>query len=370
MLDGGVAMELNWREWISERNAAHERLDEILKRAEREQRDLTPEEAAEADRLERKLRELFSRLETVAFARSMDGEPREGWRPSGIVDVLRELAGLPTHRANTETRGLLASGSALISGYVAREFFDAVRAALVTGAAGVRTFQVDGNSANIPRVDSDPAVAWLAEGTQLAESDPAISAVTLTPRVLASLVRVSRVLLEDSPVAEEIVEATLRRAVAQELDRVVLRGSGTGAEPRGILNTTGIGSTALAAAPTNWDPLIDAASALREANFEPTAAIMHPSAATLFTKTKDTTGRYIEQPAPVPRVLTTTAMPVKTVLLGDFRQALLGIRSGFEARTVTLQERYADFLQVGFLIYSRADVAVVRAGAFHKVTWP
>jgi hypothetical protein len=58
-LDRGVAIELSWRDWVAERNAAHERLDEILKRAEREQRDLTPEEAAEADRLERKLRELL-----------------------------------------------------------------------------------------------------------------------------------------------------------------------------------------------------------------------------------------------------------------------------------------------------------------------
>jgi len=188
---------------------------------------------------------------------------------------------------------------------------------------------------------------------------------------LAALTRVSRVLLEDSGgLAEQIVENSLRRAVAQELDRVVLRGSGTGAEPRGILNTSGIGETTLSAAPTSWDPLIDAADELRAQNFEPTAVVVHPSVANVLHKLKDTTNRYIEQPSPVPKILTTSSMPQKMVLLGDYRQAVLGVRVGFEARIATLRERYADFLQIGYLIYSRADVAVVRPGAFHVVSWP
>ena len=364
-------MALDVRAWVSERNAATEQLDEILKRAEREGRDLTPEEASECDRLERRLRQLYHELETVAFARSVEGQPSGEFRPSGVMDVLRQLAGLPTQRSNTETRGLNASGSVLVDSYVSKQFYDAVRASLVTAAAGVQTFMVEGNSVNIPKVDSDPAVAWLAEGTQLSESDPAIAAVTLTPKILAALTRVSRVLLEDSGgLAEQIVENSLRRAVAQELDRVVLRGSGTGAEPRGILNTSGIGETTLSAAPESWDVLIDAADELRAQNFEPSACIMHPSAANVFNKLKDTTNRYIEQPSPVPRILTTSSMPPKTVLLGDFKQAILGIRTGFEARVVTLKERFADYLQVAFLIYSRADVGVVRPGAFFKISWP
>ena len=364
-------MALDVRAWVSERNAATERLDEILKRAEREGRDLTPEEAAECDRLERRLRQLYHELETVAFARSLEGQPSGEFRPSGIVDTLRALAGLPTQRSTTETRGLNASGSALITDYVAKTFFDAVRAALVTAAAGVQVFEIEGNSVNIPRLDSDPAVAWLSEGTQLTESDPAIAAVTLTPKILASLVRVSRTLLEDSGgLAEQIVENSLRRAVAGALDRAVLLGSGTGAEPRGILNTSGIGETTLSAAPTSWDVLIDAADALREQNFEPTAAIMHPSAANLFNKLKDTTNRYIEQPSSVPRILTTTAMPQKTVLVGDFKQAVLGVRAGLELQIITLRERFMDYLQYGFVVLSRADVAVIRDAAFYVLTWP
>ena len=364
-------MALDVRAWVSERNAATEQLDEILKRAEREGRDLTPEEAAECDRLERRLRQLYHELETVAFARSLEGQPSGEFRPSGIVDTLRALAGLSTQRSNTETRGLNAAGSALITDYVARAFFDNVRSSLVAAAAGVQVFEVEGNSVNIPRLDADPSVAWLAEGTQLTESDPAIAAVTLTPKILAALTKVSRVLLEDSGgLAEQIVENSLRRAVAQEFDRAVLRGSGTGAEPRGILNTTGIGETTLSAAPTSWDPLIDAADELRAQNFEPTAVVVHPSVANVLHKLKDTTNRYIEQPSPIPKVLTTSSMPQKMVLLGDYRQAVLGVRVGFEARIATLRERYADFLQIGYLIYSRADVAVVRPGAFHVVSWP
>lgn len=343
---------------------AYRELKAILDKAEAEGRDLTPEEAMQAHRLEAK-------IEALSALRFGDGDAREV-RLAGLADVMRGLAGLPTQRA--ETRQLLAgsgSGSVLVSDYVARQFFDNVRAATVTAQAGVRVFNIEGHTARIPKVDSDPAVAWLSEGAQVGTSDPTLSAVELNPKVLATIVRVSRILLEDSGgLAEEIVERTLTRAVATELDRVVLGGSGSGAEPRGILNTTGIGSTALSAAPTSWDDLLDAAGAVREQNFEPTAMIVHPSVATLFSKFKDSTGRYIEKPGALPQVLVTTSMPQKTVLLGDFSQAILGLRAGLEMRVATLQERYADYLQVGFLVYSRADVGVVRPAAFHKVTWP
>lgn len=350
----------------------------ILDAAEREGRDLTREEAETYDRLEKRLAEItgvIEREERLNAAKGRVIHAKDAPVAGGglaevapvIADAMRALAGLQPRLP--ETRDLLSSGSALLGEPVAASFFDAVRAQQVAARAGVATIRVEDAKTRFPRVTADPTVVWLTEGTQLAASDPTIDALVVEPKTAAVLTRVSRQLLEDSdPLAERVVTRTLAGAIAAALDSAVFNGSGTAGQPRGILNTTGIGSTSLASAPTSWDPLLDAAYSLRAANFEPSAVVCHPETAGLFATLKDSTGRYIPKPDGVPQVLYTSAMPQKTVVLGDFSQVAVALRS--EVRLERLAERFADYLQVGFLAHLRADVAVIRPSAFHVVTWP
>lgn len=351
----------------------------ILDTAEREGRDLTREEAETYGRLEKRLEELTDVLEReerlaaiegrIRKARDIDlstADPIAEVAPA-VADALRAVAGLQPRRP--ETRDLLSSGSAMLGEVVADRFFDGVRAQQVATRAGVQTVRVEDAKTRFPRVTADPAITWLVEGTQLSGADPAIDSVLAEPKIAAVLTRVSRPLLEDSGgLAEQVVARVLAGAIAAALDSAVFNGSGTAGQPRGILNTTGIGSTSLSAAPTSWDPVLDAAYALRSANFEPSAVVCHPSVAGVLAKLKDTTDQYIPKPDGVPQVLYSSAMPQKTILVGDFRQAVIALRS--EVRLERLQERFADYLQVGFIAHLRADVVVVRPSAFHKVTWP
>jgi HK97 family phage major capsid protein len=103
----------------------------------------------------------------------------------------------------------------------------------------------------IPRKTATSTAYWVGEGSDITESTPTFDQLTLTPKTLGALTSWSRKLtLQGSPDIEMLMRNDLATKLAVELDRVAIEGSGSGAEPEGILNTTGIGAIALG---TNGD---------------------------------------------------------------------------------------------------------------------
>lgn len=156
-------------------------------------------------------------------------------------------------------------------------------------------------------------------------------------------------------------------AMPPELDRAALLGSGSGAEPRGVVNTSGIGTTALDGALTSYALILAACTALLTANAgEPTAAIMHPRDEGTLAGLTDTTGQPLRLPPRIEalQMLTTTNIATNggdgedesMIVMGDFRRLLIGIRT--ELRIEVLRERYADAHQFAFVAHLRADVAL------------
>jgi HK97 family phage major capsid protein len=114
---------------------------------------------------------------------------------------------------------------------------------------------------------SSSSSAWYAEGGTIAESTPAFDQLTLSANTLASMVEYSRKLLRQSDV-EQILRRDMSRTMAIALDTAILNGSGSGAEPTGILQTSGIGAVAggtNGAAPT-YDNMVDLIAAVAEDN--------------------------------------------------------------------------------------------------------
>ena len=132
---------------------------------------------------------------------------------------------------------------------------DKLRAESVMVAAGARTVPLTSDNLSIAKLATDPTPAFRAENAAIAESDPTFSSVTLTPRSLAVMTKVSRELFEDSLNLESELPRILSVAMAKEMDRIGLLGSGSAPEPRGIANQSGIGTTALDAALTSYAPL-------------------------------------------------------------------------------------------------------------------
>lgn len=83
---------------------------------------------------------------------------------------------------------------------------------------------------------------WVAEDDDAPTSSVAVDNKELVAKSLAVRDYVTRkMLIQSSPSAEQLVLDDLMRAVGGGLDYALLMGSGSGAIPRGIVNTTGVG---------------------------------------------------------------------------------------------------------------------------------
>lgn len=288
-------------------------------------------------------------------------------------------------RTDSEKRAL-AEGTDSAGGYtvpirLATEFIDRLRAQSAAIRAGARTVPMDSQTLSIARLDTDPTVTWRAENALIGDSDPTFSALTLEAKALAGIVKVSRELLADSVNVGEMLTNAFAQAMALEMDRVALWGDGTDDSPVGVAGTSGINEVSMGtngAALSNYDKLIDAVYEMKLDNAaDPTAMIMHPRTEVALAKFKSGDGNPIIVPemiARIPRLATTaasiaetqgTATNASSILFGDFRHLFIGMRE--EVRITILRERYADYGQVGFLCWMRADVALAHKASFSRL---
>ncbi|WP_172327844.1 phage major capsid protein [Mangrovicoccus sp. HB161399] len=328
----------------------------------------------EEDEILSKLLGPEDRMTTWAQAASPD--PYRGLSLGGYLRSM--IVGAKT---DTERRAL-AEGSDSAGGYtvpttLSSQLIDKMRAASVVNAAGARMVPLTSDDHVIARLATDPVPAWRTENSAVTESEPTFDSVPLQPKSLAVLTKISFELMEDSVNLQTELPRIMSVALAKELDRVALIGSGTAPEPRGVANTVGIGTTAHDDAISSYIPLVRARTGILSANAGPVSAIiMHPRDEGAIAEMVDTNGNPLIMPRvlePIP-VLTTTALPIdggvgtneSSVIVGNFRHLLIGMRTNI---TVTvLREHFAGNMQYGLLAYMRADVAVSQPGAFHTIT--
>lgn len=80
----------------------------------------------------------------------------------------------------------------------------------------------------VPKIETDLTIYCPEEGGELTSSDPTFSQVTLTPKTLIALVKVSSELEEDAVIAlGEIVGISLARSMAKKEDLIGFLGDGT-----------------------------------------------------------------------------------------------------------------------------------------------
>ena len=245
------------------------------------------------------------------------------------------------------------------------------------------------NTLKLARVVGDPTAAWKTENAQATASDMTLEGVTFTARTLISIVKASVELVEDAEQIDDTIETALSEALALEVDRAALRGSGTPPEPRGIRNQTGVSIDsatfgANGAAPTSYDFLSNAVQTIRAANGEPNAVIFAPRTAGELDRLKDTTNQPLRPPSSfeglakyatgvIPINLTVgTSTDTSEVYVGDWRSLLIGVRRSLtievsrQAQTGT--ESAFDRLQVHIRAYLRADVQLAQPSHFVVIT--
>lgn len=230
---------------------------------------------------------------------------------------------------------------------------------------------------NLPWPTNDDTAnvgAILAENTQVTEQDVTLGTASLDAYMYTSkLVRVSFQLLQDRPDFDTWLARKLGERVGRILNQHFTTGTGT-AQPDGIVTSATVGVTGTGSFATtggvSGDNLIDLTESLDPAygNGQGLRFMGHQTVRKAVRKLKDSTGQYLWQPSlqtGVPATLAgyeftvnndmpTLAQNSKSLLFGNVREAYVA-RIVQDLRTMRLEERYADFLQVGFLAFERAD---------------
>lgn len=236
------------------------------------------------------------------MAASTADERKSGVTLGGVLAGL--LGGRRTPEISAALEGESTPGGWTVPGYLSVEFIDRLRAASTVVRAGAQNFKLpSGGDIEMVRVVSDPLVVWRGENDDIGDSDPNFDHLVFKAKSLSTLVKCSYELLNDSLNIEDILTTTLVNAMAGELDRAGLLGSGVGYEPRGLNNTVGINSVSMGtngSQPGNYDNLLDAIYEM-ELDNTPSASAMiwHPRTARTYRKLKDTTNQPLVAPAPV-----------------------------------------------------------------------
>lgn len=233
-----------------------------------------------------------------------------------------------------------------------------------------RIIQTASGDHKIPVVATKGTASWVDEEGQISESDNSFSQVTLSAYKLATLIKVSQELLNDSifPLESYIANEFARRIGAKE-EEAFFVGDGT-KKPTGILAATGgaqVGKTTAAATAITLDEILDLYYNLRSPYRAKAVFITNDTTVKTIRKLKDSNGQYLWQPAITASapdtilgkpIYTSTYVPAiavgaKTVAFGDFSYYWIADRQG---RTFQrLNELYATTGQVGFIATERVD---------------
>jgi HK97 family phage major capsid protein len=222
----------------------------------------------------------------------------------------------------------------------------------------------------IPVVATKGTASWVDEEGQIPESDDAFTQVSIGAYKLATMIKVSEELLNDSVFnLESYIAKEFGRRIGAKEEETFFNGDGIG-KPTGIFNATGgaeIGVTAASATAITADELLDLFYSLKSPYRKNAVFVMNDATIKAIRKLKDGNGQYLWQPSiaagqpdtilnrPVKTsaYVPTIGTGAKTIAFGDFNYYWVADRQGRSFQR--LNELYAATGQVGFKGSQRVD---------------
>lgn len=222
----------------------------------------------------------------------------------------------------------------------------------------------------IPVSATKGTASWVDEEGLIPESDDSFGFTSIGAYKLATMIKVSEELLNDSffNIQEYIAKEFARRIGAKEEEAFFI-GDGTG-KPTGIFHTTGgaeLGVTSASATAITLDEVMDLFYSLKSPYRKKSIFITNDATVKSIRKLKDSTGQYLWQPSVTAgepdRILNrpvktsvyvpTIATGNKVMAFGDFNYYWIADRQGRSFQR--LNELYAATGQVGFKATQRVD---------------
>jgi len=300
---------------VEQRQRAWEAAKALLDTAAAEKRDLTAEEEASYQKINKDLDERAARIEALKADAEREAKIEMATREiasqvrpveravSTDADILRSMARGEVRSHNFETRDVVKTSS---GAPVPTSFFDQVilQARLVGPMLDTSTIlrTAGGENLQIPSQASWSTGTVTGEGTAIGESDPGFNSfITLGAYKYSFLVQLSRELIEDAGVDILGFLATQTgNAIGFAVNNALTTGPGTNA-PRGVVTAAGsgvLGGTGVTGQFTA-DNLIDLAYSLDGAarRLPGVGWMMNTASLGAVRKLKDTAGFYIFSPA-------------------------------------------------------------------------
>ena len=222
----------------------------------------------------------------------------------------------------------------------------------------------------IPVVASKGTASWVDEEGEIPDTDDAFNQVSIGAYKLATLIKVSEELLNDSVFnLQSYIAKEFGRRIGAKEEEAFFTGDGSG-KPTGILHTINgaqLGVTTASATAITADEIMDLFYSLKSPYRKKAIFVMNDATVKAIRKLKDGSGQYLWQPsitAGTPDTIlnrpvkTSAYVPTieaaaKTIAFGDFGYYWIADRQGRSFKR--LNELYAVTGQVGFMATQRVD---------------
>ena len=243
---------------------------------------------------------------------------------------------------------------------------------------GIATvIQTSSGDRKIPVVATKGTASWIDEEGAYPESDDSFGQVSIGAYKVATMLKVSDELLNDSVFdLEAYISKEFGRRIGTKEEEAFFTGDGKG-KPTGIFNAAGGASDGVTTAAANitFDDVMDLFYAVKSPYRKKAVWVLNDTTVKALRKLKDNNGNYIWQPsvqagqpdmilnrpyhtsAYVPEV----AAGAKVMAFGDFSYYWIADRQGRSFKR--LNELFAANGQVGFLASQRVDGKLILSEA-------
>ena len=381
---------------------------ELLKKAEGESRNLSAEENTQWEKLHADADGLKTQYERMERQADMESELRQSAgratepqadTPEHSADQYREVFGkwmsrgmnglssdqrsvLAANRGQIEERAAMTVPDASGGYLVADELVKKIESAMLP-YAGIRNTRATiirtngGNDLIMPTCnDTSNSGAILAEANDAAEVDFVFGSKTLHAYTYTSkVIRASIEFLRDSSVAniEDWIAGKLGERIGRATGAHFITGDAN-SKPEGLAHASTLGVTAADDVDITYTELVDLEHSVNPAYRMVGEWLLADGALKGIKKLKDGEGRPLWVPGVAVREpdtilghrfavdmnIPTPATAAIPVYFGDFSK--FHIRDVGGMTLLRLTERYAEYLQVGFLMFSRHDSLLLDAG--------
>ena len=284
-------------------------------------------------------------------------------------NVTRHKDSMTPEMKNALQEGVDSEGGYLVPDEFERTLVQGLNAATVI-RANAHVITTSSGLHKIPVVASHGSAAWIDEEGAYTESDDVFGQVQLDAHKVGTIIKVSQELLSDSAFdLESYFTQEFARRIGDKEEEAFLVGNGTH-KPTGIFDGTKgaqVGVTTASATAITVEEVIDLFYSLKATYRKNAIWVLNDATVKAIRKLKDGNGQYLWQPALKDgefdtilgkRYFTSAYVPTieagaKTIAFGDFNYYWIGDRQGITFQR--LNERFADYGQVGFLASKRLD---------------